>query len=112
MAADPFSMLLFAAQASGLAGTIFQNRNASKISRNASQLEQEEISLQIQQNKLAATEASIFNTNRLAETMAAQRASQAARGAMPGVGSALAESAKAWRTYAEDERARELFRRL
>ena len=90
------------------AGSIAGGYMSSRFTKQAAQLEQQQIGLRLQQEVLASNQQSIFNLRQLEETLASQRAMSAARGAMPGMGSALAIERKSIRAYKKDEQARAL----
>jgi len=100
--------VLLAAQAAGTVISLFGQREQYKIGKRASQLEDAQMSLRLQQEEIASMEQSIFNINQLGETLATQRALMAARGGIAGVGSNLAAEQKSVSAFNADERARQL----
>ncbi len=86
-----------------------------ELEQKGAQLDQDEVRLRMQQDTLSETEQSLYDTERLGEVMATQRAILSARGTREGAGSAGAASAKTLNTFNADQRAQNLssqFRKL
>jgi hypothetical protein len=72
------------------------------------QLEQNDLSMQMQEQVLASKEQSIFNMDRLRETFASQNVLAATRGVERGAGTQAAMTNTSIKNFNADERAREL----
>jgi hypothetical protein len=100
--------MLMGAQAAGLITNIYGMSEANKMNKLGTQLDQQALGLQMEQERLASTEQALANTENLRSILSTQRALMASRNQMPGVGSAGASEQKAIRNYNADESARNL----
>ena len=103
-----FSLLLMGAQAAGSITSAWGAKNEYKQYKRATELENSQLDLRIQQERISSNEMSIDNLEQLKETLATQRAFMAVRGITPGVGTGLAMANKSIRNFNRDEQAREL----
>ena len=100
--------LLMGAQASGAIGSIWSaNMNYSALKR-GQQLDEAQLDLRLKQERIASNEQTLYNLSQLQETLATQRALQAARGQLPGMGSSLATATKSITNFNKDVAARKL----
>jgi len=118
--------MLLAAQAAGIGMSMYAERRAEKFARIGEKLDilgvqhqmqsanlqfenaQRQLDTRMQEEQLAFSQQALFDTERLREVMATQRAIFSARGQMPGVGSAGAITNKSLNAFGADERARNL----
>lgn len=100
--------IMMGAQAAGMIGDIWANSKSSGIAKRGQQLEEQQLDLRLEQERVASQEQTLASLDMLAETLATQRAMMAVRGGSPGAGSNLAISQKAIATTAKDEVARDL----
>jgi hypothetical protein len=118
--------MLMASQAAGIGMNMYAQRRAEKMTRLGEKLDlmglqnqlqtgamqfetaQLQLDTRMKEEQLAFTQQALFDTERLREVMATQRALFSARGQMPGVGSAGAISNKSVNAFNADERARDL----
>lgn len=103
-----FNYFLLGGQAIGLGLQQVGANKASSLARRGTRLEQGQVDLRMQQERLLATQQTVEATENLRAIMASQRAIQSARGQMPGVGSAGAVEQGNLRAYMQDERKRAL----
>ena len=100
--------LLMGAQAGGNLADIYTSSKQIGMLKRAADMDAQQLDLRMQQERLASAEQSLFQLDQLAETLASQRAIMAARGVLPGVGSALAIEQKSIQAFNRDEQARAL----
>ncbi len=100
--------ILLAAQAAGIAGNLYSNMQANKISKLGTRVEKEELDLRMDQLALQSSEQSLQSLESLREVMASQRAIMGARGQLTGVGSAGSIEQAGLRAFGADEKARKL----
>ena len=103
-----FQMLLLAAQAGGLAANLWQQNRESRYDAMGTKIQQKELDLRMQQEQLASSQESLFNMERLRDTMATQRAIFAARGQSASQGSNYFVGQESVRAFNSDEEARKL----
>jgi hypothetical protein len=100
--------LLLGAQAAGLGINMWAERRAEKFTRIGEELDKAQIQTRMQEEKLAFTQKSLYDLNRLREIQAMQRAVFGARGQAPGVGSAGALQTRSENLFNADVKARKL----
>lgn len=100
--------ILLAAQAAGFGGSLYAGRQQNKFNKMQYELNTQEMGLRLNQERLQSTEATLFNTERLRETLASQRAIFATKGQLSGQGSAHFTGEKSVRAFTADERAKAL----
>ncbi len=118
--------MLMASQAAGIGMNMYSQRRAEKMARIGEKLDlmglqnqlqtgamqfetaQLQLDTRMKEEQLAFTQQALFDTERLKEVMATQRALFSARGQMPGVGTAAAISNKSLSAFSADERTRNL----
>jgi len=100
--------MLLGAMAAGHGLDVYQSKRKERYTRMGEDLERREMQLQMQQEQLASSEQSLFQSEQLREVLATQRVLAASRGQMSGAGSNLAVSQSSIRAFNADEHAREL----
>lgn len=103
-----FPFLLLAAQAAGIATNLYAERSQQRFERTGERLTEAQIGLRMNQEQLANTEQTLYQTEQLRETLASQRAIFAARGQSVGSGSARAITEKSMRAFSQDQQARSI----
>jgi hypothetical protein len=103
-----YEFMLLGAQAAGFGMNIFASKAQSRLQKIGNDIDARETQLQMQQESLASTEQSLFNSERLRETLAFQRAIYASRGQSAAQGSAVSNTNSSVRAFNADERAREI----
>jgi len=101
-------MMLLAAQAGGYASSLYARKQQERIARKGDEMDRQQLQLQLQQEQLASTEQSFYNTEKLRDVMATQRALFAARGQQAGQGSNFMIGQASQRAYNAEESARQL----
>lgn len=96
------------AEAAGSIAGQWAQSKALKGVKATAELEQAQLGLRLKQETIASEQQSIANLHALDEILATQRAMFAARGQMPGIGSAGAIASKSVSNYRKDEQARGL----
>lgn len=105
---DPVSAILIGVQAAGMIVDIFGKEQAYQSAKEASRIETQQLNTRMQQEQLVFQEQSVADLRSLESTLASQRALMAARGVLPGVGSALSVEQKSIQAFKKDTQAREL----
>jgi len=118
--------MLMASQAAGIGMNMYAQRKAEKMTRIGEKLDlmglqnqlqtgamqfetaQLQLDTRMKEEQLAFTQQALFDTEKLREVMATQRALFSVRGQMGGVGTAAAISNKSVNAFNADERARNL----
>jgi hypothetical protein len=99
--------ILMGAQAAGMIGSVMGESSRVKLAKIGQELDEQQANLRLQQDRIAANEQGLMQLEQLREVLASQRALVAARGGMPGMGSALALEQKSIANFQKDEQARE-----
>jgi hypothetical protein len=99
--------LLMGAQAAGIGLNMWAERRAEKFTRIGEELDKAQVQTRMQEEKLAYTQKSLVDLNRLREVQAMQRAMFGARGQLPGVGSAGALQTRSENLFNADVRAKQ-----
>ena len=81
--APSIDYLLMGAQAAGMIGDIWANEASLSVAKRGQELDEMQLDLRLQQERIASKEASIINLEQLAETLSTQRAMMAVRGGSP-----------------------------
>jgi len=100
--------LLMGAQAAGMLLDASSQRKANRWSDRGRQLDEAEINLRMNQERLQFEQESLSSLENLREVMASQRAMFAAQGRMPGVGSTRSIEERSKTQFTNEERARGL----
>ncbi len=100
--------MLMAAQAAGYATSIYSRKAQEKMARYGDELDRGQMRLQMESEQLASTEQALYNTERLRDVLATQRALAASRGQQSGQGSNLMVAQASQRAYNADENARRI----
>lgn len=103
-----FPYLLLAAQAAGVASSIYGNEQQNRIGKYGARLDQQSMQLRMEQETLAATQETLQDLTNLRETLASQRAIFAARGQNPGQGTAKAIENKSISAFGAEQQARDI----
>jgi hypothetical protein len=97
---------LMGAQAAGLVGDIWASSTSTRIRQRGQALEEQQLDLQLKQERLASNEQSLANLEQLQEVLATQRAMASISGGLPGIGSNLAIEQRSVSNFNKDEKAR------